>query len=142
MKAYKAELMKTLRDYLVKELNTRANSLGLDEIGQTETGQTATLGTTLTSPTLFLAIPSRSVIDKDFVEYGVDLGINFPSPTPEDAESIGDSWEDILEDILRNDCELGGIGHISESEAIESVYSPGMGFVFLQFTLEIDRHGN
>ncbi len=136
----KARLIKDLGDYLFLTLNTRAEEEGLEPLDDVLTGQTATLGTAPVTPTLFLALPSRTVEDADFTLYHAQIGIVFPSPTPEQGEEWGDKWEDILEDLIRNDCGLGGIGHIESSEAIESAYSPAMGFVTVELDVEVDRY--
>ena len=135
----KARLLKDLGDYLLLWLNTRAEEEELEKLDDVLTGQTATLGTAPVTPTLFLALPSRTVEDKNFTIYHAQIGIVFPSPTPEQAEEWGDEWEDILEDLLRNNCELGGLGHISSSDAIESAYSPAVGFVTVEMDVEVDR---
>jgi hypothetical protein len=136
----KARLLKDLGDYLLLWLNTRAEEEELEKLDDVLTGQTATLGTAPVTPTLFLALPSRAVEDKDFTIYHAQLGIVFPAPTPSQAEEWGDKWEDILEDLIRVNCELGGLGHIASSDAIESAYSPAMGFVTVEFEVEVDRY--
>lgn len=137
----KARLIKEMGDYLFLKLNTKAESEGLELLDDVLTGQTATLGTAPVTPTLFLAMPSREVNDRDFTTYHCSLGIVFPAPTPSQAEEWGDKWEDILEDLIRYDCEMDGLGHITSADSIESAYSPAMGFVTVEFDMEVDRHG-
>ena len=136
----KARLLKDMGDYLLGYLNDRAQEEHIESLSTVLTGQTATLGSAPVTPTLFLALPSREVNDKDFTTYHCSLGIVFPAPTPSQAEEWGDKWEDILEDLLRNNCELGGLGHISSSDAIESAYSPAVGFVTVEMDVEVDRY--
>lgn len=137
----KAELIKELTTYLTENLNKKAVEAGLEEISEVVNGQTGTLGASPVMPTFFLAVPSRTVIDADFVSYHVQIGIAVPAPTPEQSEEACDKWEDILEDMLRHDCDLGGMGHIDSSDAIESSFAPAFGFVTLEFDLEVDQHG-
>ncbi len=136
----KARLLEEMGDYLLLAFNGKAEIEGLEKVDSVLTGQTATLGSAPVSPTLFLAIPSRFVKDKDFTTYHCTIGIVFPSPTPQQAEEWGDKWEDIIEDLIRYDCTLGGLGHITSSDAIESAYSPALGFVTVEFDLEVDRY--
>ena len=136
----KARLLKDMGDYLLGYLNDRAQEEHIESLSTVLTGQTATLGSAPVTPTLFLALPSREVNDKDFTTYHCSLGIVFPSPTPSQAEEWGDKWEDILEDLIRHDCSLGGLGHITNADAIESAYSPAMGFVTVEMDVEVDRY--
>ncbi len=137
----KARLIKDLGDYLLLKLNTEAETEGLILLDSVLTGQTASLGSAPVTPTLFLALPSREVNDRDFTTYHAQLGIVYPTATPEEGEADGDKWEDIVEDLIRYDCTLGGLGHITASEAIESAYSPAMAFITVEFDFEVDRHG-
>lgn len=136
----KAVLIKKLGEYLLGWFNERAMENNLEMLSSVLTGQTATLGTAPITPTLFLALPSRTVEDKAFTTYHCQIGIVFPSPTPEQGEVIGDLWEDILEELIRSNCNLGGLGHIDSSESIESAYSPAMGFVTVELDVEVDRY--
>ena len=136
----KQRLIKEMGEYLLSLLNTKAVEEKLEALTTVLTGQTATLGSAPVTPTLFLAMPSREVNDRDFTTYHCSLGIVFPSPTPAQAEEWGDKWEDILEDLIRYDCDMNGLGHITSAESIESAYSPAMGFVTVEFEFEVDRY--
>ena len=133
----KRELVKEVSRYLAESLNIRAMAAGIPPIAEVVNGQTESLELARRYPALFVACSGRT-IDGYFTDYDFSVGIALTAPTPEMAEEYGDQWEDIIEDIYRNDCSLGGlIVDIKDSTSISGQQTAGMWFVASEMTVEM-----
>lgn len=133
----KRKLVEEVSRYLVEALNVRAMAAGIQPIVEVVNGQTESLEMARRYPALFVVCSGRT-IDGYFTDYDFSVGIALTAPTPEMAEAYGDQWEDILEDIYRNDCSLGGlVVDIKGSTSISGQQASGMWFVASEMTVEM-----
>ena len=136
----KSEIYSGLSDYIVKRLNDMALKKGLSPIVSRISGMTSTLSTAERLPCLLLAIDSREIKDVYFTDFKISLGISFTSTSPNDSEKTGDEWEDILEELFRDDCTLGGnVLEIGHDISIEGIALSGMYVVYCEFSAEVER---
>lgn len=136
----KSELVARLSKYFIKRLNEMALCRALSPILCCINGATTSLTAAERMPCLLLAVTSREIKDPYFTEFNVSLGISFTVTSPEDGEKTGDAWEDILEELLRVDCTLGGnVFDAGHDISIEGVALSGVYVVYCEFTVEVER---
>lgn len=135
----KRELVSSVSEYLLTVLNAKAAEKEIPQIVDTENGQTGSIEFSKGYPTLFVACNGRT-LNGYFTDYDFTVGIALTAPTPELAEEYGDCWEDILEDIYRNDCHLGGLVlDIADSATISGQQEGGCWFVYSQMAVEMQN---
>lgn len=135
----KRNLVESVGEYLLNALNKRAIEAEIPPIVAVVNGQTESLEYATQYPALFIACTGRT-LNGYFTDYEFSLGIALTAPTPELAEAYGDEWEDIVEDIYRHDCSLGGlVVDIVDSTSISGQQTAGMWFVASEMTLEVQN---
>ncbi len=135
----KRELVERISEYLFSAINARAEEKDIPLLRAIETGQTASAEYAQAYPCLFLACKSRE-IEAFFTRYNFTLGIALTGTTPQQAEEYGDAYEDILEDIYRNDCHLGGLVYdIVDSSTISGSELNQCWFVYSEMTVEVEN---
>lgn len=142
MRQYKTEIRTKLIDFLLVELNARAEELGIESIVNVETGITAVPGATAANPSLFLYVGGRELSQSFFDSYAVQIGICFGCATPQDGERIADLWEDAIEDIFRTDRSLGDAALTWTGEpTVKSEGEANLWITICEFNVEYDIGG-
>ena len=135
----KSRLIRDVSNYLFKVINERAVAADIPLLRAIETGQTASAEFCQAYPCLFLACKSRE-LSTFWTRYDLTLGIAITGTTPQQAEEMGDAYEDILEDIYREDCHLGGlIIDIVDSTTISGSEINQCWFVYSELSIEVDN---
>ena len=133
----KHELIEGVSQYLYDTLNEKGAEKNIPTLRKLVRGQTGSAEFTTDYPCLFVACDGREV-DGYFTRYDLSVGIALTAANMTEAEEFGDTWEDILEEIYRTDCSLGGLVlDITGVQTISGKMETGVWMVYSNITVEV-----
>lgn len=77
-------------------------------------------------PACLVQILSRDCSDYHYTDIRLGVGLALRGEDPEALEDLGHTWEDIVEDVIREDRTLGGAVISTNSLRIDSSFTSGV----------------
>lgn len=138
MRFYKDEIKNKMANYLMTEVNRRAEEIGLDLVEHLDSGLWDSMSSAPV-PVLYLFVGARHLSQSFFDTYNCRIGICFGCGTPMEGLEKADKWEDIIEDVFRASRGLGDSCLMWTNEpVVNSVGEPGMWMTTCDFDVEVD----
>ena len=131
-----------LTDYLRGFFTQKAAELQIEDIALWQDGYAGVISGLTHYPGCIVIVDERELTDAYTARYRVVVYVGVTSGDPQELETLGRTWQDRLEDAIRDDWSLGGTClRVLDNARIrpgwtEDIYTAG-----LEFTCEVDVGG-
>ena len=131
-----------LQEYLKGFFSRKAEELGIEDVVLWQNGYAGVISGLTHYPGCLVIVDGRDVTDAYTAMYDVIVYVGVTNGDPETLETLGRTWQDILEDAIRSDWSLGGTClRVLDNAKIRpgctsNIYTAGM-----SFTCEVDVGG-
>ena len=134
--------IKKLQDYLKAFFTARTAQLEIEDIVLWQDGYAGIISGLTHYPGCIVLVDGRTITGAYTARYDVIVYVGVTGGDPTALETLGRTWQDILEDAIRSDWSLGGAClQVLDSAQIRPGYTSNIYTAGLKFTCEVDTGG-
>lgn len=132
----------SLQQYLKGFFTLRATELQIDDIILWQDGYAGVISGLTHYPGCIVIVDGRTITGAYTARYDVIVYVGVTGGDPAALETLGRTWQDILEDAIRSDWTLGGTClQVLDNAQIRPGWTGDVYTAGLKFTCEVDTGG-
>lgn len=121
-----SEILDAVENFIKGKFTIMADSAGVDDVAIWMRQLDGVPQSMQAYPACLVQILSRDCTDYHYTDLRIGVGLALRGEDPEALESLGHTWEDIVEDVIREDRTLGGTVISTNSLRVDSSFTSGM----------------
>ena len=121
-----SETLDAIQDFLEERFAAMANSAGVEVVAMWMRQLDGVPQSMQAYPACLVQLLSRDCTDYHYTDLRIGVGLALRGEDPEALEDLGHTWEDIVEDVIREDRTLGGAVISTHLLRIDSSFTSGV----------------
>ena len=121
-----SETLDAIQDFLKERFAAMADSAGVEVVAMWMRQLDGVPQSMQAYPACLVQVLSRDCTDYHYTDLRIGVGLALRGEDPEALEDLGHTWEDIVEDVIREDRTLGGAVISTNSLRIDSSFTSGV----------------
>ena len=121
-----SEILDAIENFFKGKFTIMADSAGVDDVALWIRQLDGVPQSMQAYPACLVQILSRDCTDYHYTDLRIGVGLALRGEDPEALESLGHTWEDIVEDVIREDRTLGGAVISTNSLRLDSSFTSGL----------------